>query len=101
MQSHELYLNPEQIINFLNHLVVLDRDAVSALINTRVPCNKQFSEHETVQVLAGENETHSVGLLGILNGLCGKDENGWGFIVAEVDEKDDKVERFIHSKDKK
>ncbi len=94
-------IDPNQIIDFLNQLVVLDRDAVSALINTRVPCNKQFSEHETVQVLAGENETYSVGLLGILNGLCGKDENGWGFIVAEINQENDIVERFMHSKDKK
>lgn len=94
-------IDSHTIIDFLNELIVLDRDAISALINTRVPCNKQFSEHETIQVLAGENETYSVGLLGILNGLCGVDENGWGFIVAEVNEKDDKVERFIHSKDKK
>jgi hypothetical protein len=94
-------IDPNLIIDFLNSLILLDKDAVSALINTRVPCNKEFSEHETVQVLAGENSTHSVGLLGILNGLCGVDENSWGFIVAEVDEKDDKVERFIHSKDKK
>lgn len=96
-------LDPIVVIAFLNSLVKIDKDAISNLINYKVPCNDLLSKHETVQVASDENgpgETGcKVGLLGILNGLCGIDENSYGFIVAEIDE-DNKVIRFIHSKDK-
>ncbi|KKN88349.1 hypothetical protein LCGC14_0249120 [marine sediment metagenome] len=69
------------IVDYLNGLLELDRPAVAALIANRVPCNKALADHPTCQVVAQHGSCH-VGLLGILNGLCGKDKRGWGGIVV-------------------
>ncbi len=74
-----------KVVAFLNDLLEYDRPAVAALIANRVPCNKKMAEHPTVQVNAQHGGYH-VGLLGILNGLCGAKENGWGLITAHFDD---------------
>lgn len=94
-------VDPNLVIDFLNSILKIDKAALNKLIFNRVPCNQELGEHETVQTLSDDNSNYSVGLLGLLNGMCGKDENGWGFIVAEVNENDNEIERFIHLKDKK
>ena len=82
----------EETLRFLNELLEVDRDAVAALIEQRVPCNKAMCEHATVQV----DEKGHVGLLGILNGLLGilnglhgvfeaGEKRGWGPIAACYD----------------
>lgn len=93
-------IDPNIVIDFLNSILKIDEKALNSLISHRVPCNKELGEHKTVQTLC-DNSNYTVGLLGLLNGMCGKDENDWGFIVAEVNESNDQIERFIHSKDKK
>lgn len=75
----------EKIVNFLNELVEIDKPALAALITNRVPCNEDLADHATVQVMS-RNDGFSVGLLGVLNGLCGIYENGYGPIAAEFDE---------------
>ena len=74
----------ERICDLLNALIELDRPAVAALIANRVPCNRLMADHPTVQVYA-QNGGHHVGLLGILNGLCGVRENSFGLINAIFD----------------
>lgn len=94
-------INPEIIIQYLNSLLFLDKIALQNLIETRVQCNEKLANHETVQVLEGNGDnigTFSVGLLGILNGLCGIDEDGWGYIVVKMD-KDNNINKFCHKKD--
>lgn len=73
------------VVNFLNDLVELDRPAIAALIANRIPCNQLLADHPTVQVAATAGGYH-VGLLGILNGLCGVMEDGYGYIAAVLDE---------------
>lgn len=83
-------------IEFLNKLLEMDKAAVTALINQRVPCNQALAEHPTVQVTpvaaagatAGEAPipTMQVGLLGILNGLV-------------LNGKDDRPIRAVYSRD--
>lgn len=96
-------LDPNLIIQYLNSLLLLDNFAISKLVDVRVSANKALADHETVQVLqtgTDESPEYSVGLLGILNGLCGKDsEDGWGYIVAECDNEDNII-KFIHKKDR-
>jgi len=83
-------LTVDTAIEFLNELLRADPQAVSALIETRVPCNQELADHPTVQVRSyGLNGGYQVGLLGILNGLFGVDEEGWGPIAAQYDENDD------------
>lgn len=72
----------EEVVAFLNELVVIDRAAMTALVETRVPCNEALADHPTVQVSCREDGAR-VGLLGILNGLFGVDERGYGAIGAQ------------------
>lgn len=71
----------KRIVDYLNGLVELDKPAVAALISNRVPCNEGLAHHPTCQVVA-QNGGMFVGLLGLLNGLCGINEEGWGPIAA-------------------
>ena len=77
----------QSLINYLNELVKLDRDAVHTLIETRICCNQELSDHPTVQVSKPkDSEICSVGLLGILNGFVGVDDQQWGYIAANFDD---------------
>ncbi len=76
----------DEIIAFLNSLVAIDPDAVTALIDARVHCNPEMALHPSVQVHARDGEPSTVGILGILNGFCGTIDDGhrkgWGPITA-------------------
>ena len=65
----------KRIIDFLNSLLETDRDVIEKLITYRLPCSKYLEYHPTVQVSC-HNKKSIVGLLGLLNGLCGVYENG-------------------------
>jgi hypothetical protein len=75
----------DEAIEILNGLIELARSAMMALISTRVPCNEALANHPTVQVHA-RGGYYSVGFLGILNGMFGVDEDGWGLIMATIDD---------------
>ncbi len=82
-------------IAFLNGLLQTDPEAVRALVETRVPCNEAMAQHPSVQVSVDDGvEQRTVGLLGILNGLIGVDDDGWGFLAAEFDD-EGKLTRFL------
>ena len=98
----------ERTIRLLNELLEVDPDAVNALIESRVPCNETLANHPTVQVSGYQYDdnpkphAYKVGMLGILNGICGAygpdagDKEGWGPITAEFDE--GKIVRFLLTK---
>ncbi|MCM0759599.1 hypothetical protein M7775_13655 [Sporomusa sphaeroides DSM 2875] len=87
-------------IEILNQAVKADSKAIDHLINCRVPCNGTLANHPTIQVGAIINKTRScekselatpydrfeVGLLGIINGLFGADDDDWGFIAAQYED---------------
>jgi len=77
-------VTPADAIDYLNDLLRRDREAVTALVGSRVSCNEALSNHETCQVGARDG-VYTVGLLGVLNGLFGVDESGWGPITAVVE----------------
>jgi hypothetical protein len=87
----------QHIVNYLNELMNLDKPAVGALIGNRVPCNEALADHPTCQV-SSQNGGCYVGLLGLLNGLCGKmDEGPWkggGLIAAEFEKLPDEDKRY-------
>jgi hypothetical protein len=95
---------PEDIITMavrvLNEAVKADRMAIVNLIDHRVPCNEELAEHPSIQVSCkrpGEKGGVigcKVGMLGIINGIFGVDEQDWGFIAAEMDA-EGRVVRFI------
>ncbi len=74
-----------ELVEFLNGLLAIDRDAIQKLILTRVPCNNALADHPNVQIWApSKDDPATVGLLGILNGFaCTMKQQ---FIVAEFDE---------------
>lgn len=74
----------EQAIGRLNEINEMDPTVLPALINFRVPCNQALADHPTVQVGHGQ-DGYEVGLLGILNGIFGADERGWGHIYMQAE----------------
>jgi hypothetical protein len=89
----------DSLIAFLNELIAIDPYAIAELLITRVPCNQQLADHPTVQVASGKDGggyifiapgTFRVGMLGILNGFCGKIDEGprkdWGPITARYED---------------
>jgi len=85
-------VTPEKAIAVLNEINQLDATVLPALIMHRVPCNDGLAQHPTVQVGLGP-EQYEVGFLGIINGIFGAKEDGWGFIAAVYDD-DGKIKRF-------
>jgi len=99
-------VTPKIAVAILNNALELDREAVQALIETRVPCNSKLAEHDTIQVaeegpsvVGGEME-YNVGLMGLLNGMFGVDERtGFGPITAvfeNQDPNDDGPGKLLH-----
>ena len=83
----------DEAIEILNEAVEADSDAMGFLITNRVACNDSLRKHPTIQVALFNEQSYTVGLLGILNGLFGIDEKGWGAIAAVFDE-DKKLLKF-------
>ena len=82
--------NPElagHLVALLNDALTHDPQAVQCLIDNRVPCNMDLANHPTIQTLCTQNG-FSVGLLGLLNGLCGVTSTGSGHIVAVYEDDD-------------
>lgn len=73
-----------RVCDFLNGLLEIDRPAIAAMVANRLPCNLALADHPTVQAGA-QHGGYNVGLLGILNGLCGKHDDGNGPICAVFD----------------
>ena len=60
-------------IRILNEAYAADPAAIHALICNRVPCSQALADHPTIQVEANtvaSKESYSVGLLGVINGIC-------------------------------
>jgi len=107
----------DSIIAFMNELLELDRDCLSALVGYRVECNQALADHPSVQVgpvidkenlydvalrrkLTGKAKKSPpmvCGLLGILNGYCGViDGTFCGPIAAVLDDSDkSKIVKFV------
>jgi hypothetical protein len=80
-------VTPEQVVALLNEALILDRDAISALVLGRVPCNERLAGHKTIVISSHRHgdppspdlpkgAKRAVGLMGILNGLFGPIKSG-------------------------
>jgi hypothetical protein len=90
----------DRCIELMNDALSMDRVAISALCSNRVKCNPQLAGHPTIQ--CGPD---SVGLIGILNGLCGVFDHGprtgWGPITAVMaSEESTEILRFERTDDR-
>lgn len=90
----------DDAIRVLNEAVAADQDAISHLVNDRVACGQELADHPTIQVAVHGPADHSVGLLGILNGIFGADADGWGFITAGSED-DGTVIQFMRTPPRK
>lgn len=97
----------DDVVTLLNEALGLDREAIDTLVGTRVLCNSALASHPTIQVMGsqmtGGPQPYRVGLLGVLNGLFGIDDKGFGPIAAVFDDppdpSDDKIlTRFQRTK---
>jgi len=82
----------EQCVQFLNELLVLDKEAVEGLFFHKVHCNKALADHPTVQcskakdgVIFPVGKGYQTRLLGVLNGLFGNHDKhpNWGTIAMK------------------
>lgn len=104
-------ITADDAVAFLNHLLELDPSAVAAIFKHRVRCNEALAAHPSVQVRAGSLkgdadartgaeklaiDEYDVSILGVLNGLFGVDERGWGFIAAQYED-DGTISRFVRT----
>ena len=74
-----------EAVRVLNRALATDRDAISELLTHYVPANDELLADPTVQAVeVGEEgfDSPSVGALGLINGLFGVAQCGWGHIVA-------------------
>src|SRR5687767_7124171 len=91
-------MTPQEAINILNRILDKDKEAVSKLIIHRVPCNRALADVETTQVRLEDDKSHTVSMLGVLNGIFGQVPDGkykgWGWITAVL-EKDGTISKFM------
>jgi hypothetical protein len=81
------------VCELLNEALALDPEAMQLLMEGRVACNQDLAKHATIQVASTDNG-YRVGLLGILNGIFGISDKGWGPIAALCEEETLKIIRF-------
>ena len=74
----------QEVIALLNEAAQLDSEAIRALVDHQVPCNYNLADHPTIQVGCTEDGEPRLGVLGIINGLFGVDENAHGPVIADV-----------------
>lgn len=88
-------------IEVLNRIHHADPTVLPALIEHRVPCNQAVADDPMVQAgsrsVAPESNDppYEVGFLGILNGIFGIDERGWGHIAANYDTTTGRLIEFV------
>lgn len=79
-----------RVVEVLNRALDADADAITDLLEHRVPCNDELAEDPTIQAVVDQAAMvvgepagpWTVGMLGVLNGICGVHEDGpeegWG-----------------------
>lgn len=80
----------------LNRALKKDPEAIVNLINYRFECNYELAEDPTIQVLNNDGN-YKVGLLGIINGILGVDEDGYGPISLILNNNNELIgfERYV------
>ncbi len=85
------------VVEVLNRALKADPGAINELFDYRVPCNEALTDDPTVQVRSGHGlagQKGTVGVLGLINGLLGVDENGWGYVRAVYDNDQKQIVMF-------
>jgi hypothetical protein len=92
-RSLEPMISVSDALEVLNRVHEADPTVMPALIALRVPCNEAVADDPTVQVATipadqiGKRDGYfEVGVLGLINGLFGVDDQGIGHIGAFYDD---------------
>jgi hypothetical protein len=93
MNKKELALH---IIKCLNEYLALDYKPIQELVEYRVPVSDLLADHSHIQVVVESSySTPMLGLLGILNGICGIiPGTSIGYITAVFNDDSQKLIRF-------
>lgn len=83
-------------VRVLNEAFELDKGGLKALFRVKVATNDALSDHPTIQVLERPDNkgTYTLGVLGLLNGILGVDENSCGFVAGLFDDETDELVGF-------
>jgi len=89
-------VTPRDAVWVLNQALRADRAAIQRLWARRVACNKTLARHPTIQVWGrGPDGPYRLSWLGLLNGIFGIDVRGGGPVVAVIDDRTGRIQRFI------
>ena len=91
----------QDAVDLLNEMLKADSHATASFIALQTPCNNELAEHPTIQANGYGPTAPSIGPLGVINGLFGVDEKGYGAIAAVYDGENDnrKLIKFVILKD--
>lgn len=82
----------QQAVDVLNQALAADPKAIQLLFDYRVSVGDAVADHESIMVRT-QHGKHSLGVLGLLNGILGLNEKGTGPIKADLDD-NGMIERF-------
>ncbi len=89
------YTSIQKTIEVLNRALRADPEAITKLFSMRVLVNLELALDETIQVKEGKGEEFTtLSMIGLLNGIFGIDELGWGALRAVWDEDGEILLRF-------
>ncbi|SDH08469.1 hypothetical protein [Roseospirillum parvum] len=83
-------------LDILNQALERDPEAITALVNLRVPCNEKLARHATIQTYLLDDSPR-LGPLGLINGVLGLGRGGLG-AEGEVDPRTGRllrIRRFV------
>jgi hypothetical protein len=85
--TEKIKISLQSIIDNLNSILECDKKSIEELIEHRITCTMELAKHPTVQVLYNDAiKSNTVGFLGMLNGVLGAREDGFGYVTALCDE---------------
>lgn len=94
-------VTPEDVVKVLNFALEIDSNAINQLVSMRVICNEKMAKTPDIQIGVRPEGGYRVGILGILNGVFGKDDRtGFGCICAKINSETGLVEKFDVLNDK-
>jgi hypothetical protein len=86
------HVSVNHAVRVLNELLEADPEAMKALFECRVPCNRAMGGHPTVQVALREgadktdfDNGYEVGVMGIINAIFGAIPDGRGYLCFYQD----------------
>jgi hypothetical protein len=82
----------QQAVDVLNQALAADPKAIQLLFDYRVSVGDTVADHESIMVRTKQGK-HTLGVLGLLNGILGLNEKGTGPVMAEIDD-NGMIERF-------